>query len=164
MSDNTIQISKKLADGTIVVIGGADAASFINNVSAVVGEQAAESITRQFSELVTVDGQFAQATANAQPLVQQGYAPPPQQPPFQQPYQQAPQQQYAPPPANPAQGYPQQQVQQYQQQYAQPEAPRADGPPPGQFCDPKDPSKTKWVPGGTSKKTNKPYAGFWAAP
>lgn len=38
------------------------------------------------------------------------------------------------------------------------------GPPPGQTCDPKDPSKTKWVPAGVSQKTKKPYPGFWATP
>jgi hypothetical protein len=40
----------------------------------------------------------------------------------------------------------------------------AGGPPPGQTHDPADPAKTKWVPAGVSKKTNKPYAGFWSAP
>lgn len=38
------------------------------------------------------------------------------------------------------------------------------GPPPGQTCDPTDPTKTKWVKAGVSKKTGKPYPGFWARP
>lgn len=43
-------------------------------------------------------------------------------------------------------------------------APAAGGPPPGQTCDPRDPTKTKWVPGGFSQKTQKEYKGFWAKP
>lgn len=47
------------------------------------------------------------------------------------------------------------------QQYTAP--PTAGGPPPGQTHDPRDPSKTKWIPAGISK-AGKPYQGFWAAP
>jgi hypothetical protein len=36
--------------------------------------------------------------------------------------------------------------------------------PPGVAHDPKDPTKTKWVPAGVSKNTGKPYQGFWAKP
>lgn len=44
-------------------------------------------------------------------------------------------------------------------------APAAGGPPPGQNHDPQDPTKTKWVPAGTSKKPPyKSYPGFWAKP
>lgn len=43
-------------------------------------------------------------------------------------------------------------------------APNPNGPPPGQFHDPKDPTKTKWVPPGFSKKTQRNYDGFWTKP
>lgn len=46
---------------------------------------------------------------------------------------------------------------------APPQTAPPQGPPPGQFCDPRDPEKTKYVAAGVSK-AGKPYGAFWTYP
>lgn len=120
-----IQISKKLADDSIVVIGGEDAATFTANVQAILGAEQAEAVLRTFDSLAPVSA---------------GSYQPPAQPQYQPPTAQQVQQQF---PGS--------------QQVATPAPEGAPGPAPIG----KNGRPMRWVPPGVSKKTNRPYAGFW---
>lgn len=127
-----IQVSKKLDDGTILVLGHEDYDSFAALASSALGADGAESLLRSFDTLVPVSAgrsQFETAEAN----VRQAF---PQAAPVE----------YAP--AAPAPQQP----------------PASGGPERGATrVNPDTGQVEKWVPPGVSKKTNKPYQGFWSS-
>lgn len=152
------QISGKSHSGIIFVVAGEDFDIFRANLIALYGDAApADETIRVATQLVT-PGSAANA-AQGPPAQQQAPAGPPAYQPQQAPPQQTYQPQTQQDASNVIQGaFPQ--AQQIQPGYDQ--RPSA-GPPPVQapFC-PNHNSPAKWVPPGVSKRTNKPFQGFWA--
>lgn len=85
-----LQISKRLDDGTILVIGGDNYADFTSNLFALLSEEDAQEVLASFSHLASVPGVTGQAVQN----LNQGGIP-------TQPYQHPATQVQAPPPVAP---------------------------------------------------------------
>lgn len=145
---SNLQISGKSASGIIFVVGGDNFDDFYQNLLAVQGGDPAltTATIAHAAQLVTPVG------VSVQPAPQQA----------QQQYPQTDAQAIA----NVQQGFPNAQVVPIQQapSYAQPDQRQSAGTPPGQqapYC-PNHNQPAKWVPGGVSKSTGRPYNGFWA--
>lgn len=65
MSENALQISKRLPDGTIVVVGGQNPTEFANNLTGVIGEEGRDAVRALFYNLID-DGGITKATATVE--------------------------------------------------------------------------------------------------